>query len=199
MEILKDKAEELFSFFNSIAPVCAKCGEQYSCVAIRYCDIVIGIYSCGCQGEGKNLRVYRGVLPETWEQAQKIIGEKDLEELRTQESAAMAAKIICPRCGKPMKYRESAILPDGSVQHRFDCRNGFCPDFEKTIWTKLSKENCKRIFAEAAKEAECRVCGKVEGAKIHCPKHKGVICEEHCSKCEHHYNETSKFICRFRK
>ena len=199
MDIIKKKTDELFEFFNSLAPTCGKCGKKYSCVAIRYCQLVIGIYSCKCQGEAKNLRVYRGIVPEQWEKAKEIIGEKDLGELRTQESAAMVAKIICPRCGKPRKYIESAILPDGSVQHRFDCRNGFCPDFEKTIWTKFSEDNCKRIFAEAEEDAKCRICKKKHGAKIHCPKEKGVICEEHCLKCEHHYNETSKFICRFRK
>ena len=196
MEIPEKKIEELFSFFNSIAPTCGKCGKEYSCVAIRYCDLVIGIYSCDCQG--KNMRVYRGVSPKIWENAKEILGEQDLLELRRQEQAAMAAKIVCPRCGKAMKYMESEIFPDGSVQHRFDCRNGFCPDFEKTIRTKLSEENCRRIFAEAEKEAECRICGKKKGAKIHCPKHKGIICEEHCSKCEHHDRSISKFICRFK-
>ena len=199
LELLKKKTDELFKFFNSIAPLCGNCGKVYSCVAIRYGDIVIGIYSCDCMENAKNLLVYRGIIPKIWKAAQKIIGEKDLEELRTQESAAMAAKIICPRCQKPMKYMESAILPDGSVQHRFDCRNGFCPDFEKTIWTKLTRESCRRIFAEAEKDAQCRICHKIEGAKIHCPKEKGIICEEHCSQCEFHDNKTSKFICRFRK
>ena len=196
MDIQKKKTEELFKFFNSFAPTCRKCGKEYSCVAIRYCDLVIGIYSCDCREN--NMKVFRGVVPELWEKAKEILGGKNLEELRTQEQAAMAAKIICPRCQKPMRYIESAILPDGSVQHRFDCRNGFCPDFEKTIWTKLSEANCKRIFAEAEKEAECRICKEIKGAKIHCPKNKGVICEKHCSECEFHDSGTSKIICRFK-
>ena len=199
MEILKNKAEELFKFFNSLAPTCGKCGNKYSCVAVRYCDLVIGIYSCDCEGKAKNLRVYRGVSPENWKKAEEILGEEDLSQLRTQERAAIGAKIICPHCKKPMKYIESAILPDGSVQHRFDCRNGFCPEFEKTIWTKLSEANCKRIFAQLEKEAECKVCKEIKGAKIHCPKHGGVICESHCGDCEHHDFSTSKFICRFKK
>lgn len=195
----KKKTEELFEFFNSIAPNCPKCGKKYFCVAIRYGDLVIGIYSCDCQGEANNLKIYRGVLPEQWKKIKEIIGEYDLEELRMQESAAQAAKIICPKCGKARRYIESAIYPDGSVQHRFDCRNGFCPDYEKTIWTKLSRENCERIFEEAKKDAECRICRKIHGTKVHCPKEKGIVCEEHCVKCEYHDNTTSKFICRFWK
>ena len=197
MELLKTKTEELFKFFNSFAPTCGKCGKEYSCVAIRYCDLVIGIYAHDC-GESHMIG-YRGVPPKTWEKTKEILGNKDLEELRTQEQAAMTAKIICPRCQKPMKYIESTIQPDGNIQHRFDCRNGFCPDFEKTIWTKLLEANCKRIFAEAEKEAECKICKEIKGAKIHCPKNKGVICEKHCAECEFHDSSTSKFICRFRK
>lgn len=196
MEIQRIKADELFGFFNGLAPVCMKCGKKYSCVAIRYFDLAIGIYSCEC--EGKEIRIFRGIAADLWKKAKEILGEKDLEELRTQERAAMAAKVPCPRCGKPMKYKESRIFPDGSVLHRFDCRNGFCPDFEKTIWTKLSEESCRRIFAEAEEDAKCRICRKIEGAKIHCPKERGVICGEHCSKCEFHDNTTSKFICRFK-
>lgn len=196
LEIPKKKVEELFKFFNGFAPTCGKCGEEYSCVAIRFCDLVIGIYSCGCQG--KNMKVYRGIDPAHWEEAKAILEEAEISELRTQEQAAMAAKIICPICGKPMKYIESAIIPDGSVQHRFDCKNSSCSDFEKTIWTKLSEANCKRIFAEAAKEAECRVCKEVRGAKIHCPKHKGVVCEKHCNECEFHESDARHFRCRFK-
>lgn len=199
MDLPKKKTKELFEFFGSIAPTCGKCGKKYSCVAIRYFDLAIGIFSCDCQEEEKNLRVYRGIDAEHWEKAKEILGDKDLEELRTQERAAIAAKIICPRCGKPRRYIESAILPDGSVQHRFDCRNGFCPDFEKTIWTKFTEKNCERIFTEARKDAECRICKEIHGAKIHCPKEKGVICEEHCSRCEFHDHITSKIICRFHK
>ena len=144
MEILKNKAEELFKFFNSLAPTCGKCGNKYSCVAVRYCDLVIGIYAHDCW-EGHMIG-YRGVSPKTWKKVEEILGEEDLSQLRIQERAAVGAKIICPRCGKPMKYRESAILPDGSVQHRFDCRNGFCPDPRKiTQYSFNYGKDCNRF------------------------------------------------------
>lgn len=198
MELPGKKTEALFEFFNSIAPTCVKCGKKYSCVAVRYFDLAIGIYSCDCQGDAKNLRIYRGIASDLWEKAKKIIGEKDLEELRTQERAAIGAEILCPRCGQPMKYRESAILPDGRVQHRFDCRNGFCPDFEKAIWTGIDEADYGKIFEKEEEKAKCRICRKTQGAKIHCPKEKGVICEEHCSRCEFHEYNTSKFICKYK-
>ena len=141
MELLKTKTEELFKFFNSFAPTCGKCGKEYSCVAIRYCDLVIGIYAHDC-GESHMIG-YRGVPPKTWEKTKEILGNKDLEELRTQEQAAMTAKIICPRCQKPMKYIESTIQPDGNIQHRFDCRNGFVRTlrkrFGRSFWKLIAR------------------------------------------------------------
>ena len=188
--------EEIFAFMDERAPVCGKCKKVTQCRAVRfgaYSDI-IGIYGGCC---GKANYIYQGLNAHDKKAFIKIFGKEDFEKVKKAQSAALAAEVICEKCGKRRRYLETAFDREGKLLHRFDCRESKCKDFERSVWLELTKEDEQKIFEKAKEDARCRICQKTECPKIHCPKYGGVICEEHCAKCPDRDERTSKFICKF--
>lgn len=197
---MESRIEKLFEFMDGRGFFCKKCGESYSCEAVRmgfYGDI-IGLYACGCTKNRNNI-IYRGCKAAEIQKVKEILGEEFLSELERKQNAACLASISCPYCGNKRRYMESEIRKDGKFLHRFDCRNESCRDFERSIWMELTEEDCEKIFNKAAKKAVCKVCGELIGAKVYCHREKHAICEKHCYGCGFRDDRTSQVRCRFPK
>lgn len=195
-----ENAERLFEFMDSRHGKCSKCESKLVCVAVRfgfYKDI-IGLYSCKCRGNDRSKVIYSGLNADEKEEFKKIIGEETFGEIEKNQSGAIFAEIKCPLCGAKEKFRETEIRRGGKVLHRYDCRNGFCKDFEKSLWIEILESDLEKIFKKANEAGKCRICGKLRGAKIYCRKEKGLLCEEHCLACEYRYESGGGFGCRFK-
>ena len=198
----KGRGEKLFEYLRNNAQSCPKCGKKLGLLAVKmgFGDEIIGEYCCEnreCLGHRHGIRSYRRLLPSAvrFIKEKGILSEEEISFVEIRRSGAMAAEIRCGKCGYKRRYVESVFTEDGRLLHKFRCDNKDCVDFEKSISIELKEEDCAFIFKKEKEKAKCRICGETSGAKVHCQKHGGFICEKHCAGCEFLENRTSMTHC----
>lgn len=196
-------AEEIYKRLEEDARNCPFCGrkEHVRRVRIGNGDEIIAEYECKnaeCKFHLYGLRSYRRMLPREVVEIKKLISEEELSDLLKKAGAAMDAEIKCPECGEVMRYIETDLLRNGKVVHELACKNSLCFR-RREIKIELSDEDCEKIEARRKAKYVCGICGdKNAGIWVHCPKY-GIVCERHCTSCEHLSHGTSLWHCLYKK
>lgn len=199
-----NRTEKLFRYMNDSAGICVKCGKRLSCVSVKmgFDDEIIGTFACrneNCRAKKSGFRCYKRLLPAAVREIKEkgYLSEDDFRYINRQRSAAMAAEIRCGKCGYKRRFIESAFDTEGKLLHKYRCDDKDCADYGKSIKTELSEWDCDRILSEVREKNSCVICGKETGAKVHCDKFGGMICESHCEGCEYLENRTSMVHCGY--
>lgn len=197
-------AEEIYKKLEEDAGNCPFCGAKKHVRSVRIgCgDEIVAEFECRnaeCKFHLYGLRSYRRMLPKEVVEIKKLISEEELSDLLKKAGAAKDADIKCPECGEIMRYVETDLLRNGKLVHELVCQNTLC--FKKhRIFIELSDEDCEKIEARRKEKYVCGICGDKEyrHSWVHCPKY-GLICESHCSSCEHLSHGTSLWHCLYKK
>ena len=196
-------AKEIYKKLEESAKNCPFCGakEHVRSVRIGCGDEIVAEFECRnaeCKFHLYGLRSYRRMLPREVVEIKELMPETEYQDALKKAGAAMDAEIKCPECGEIMRYIETDLLRNGKLVHELVCQNTLC--FKKhRIFIELSDEDCEKIEARRKAKYVCGICGdKNAGSWVHCPKY-GIVCERHCTSCEHLSHGTSLWHCLYKK